>query len=162
MLTTSLGGQPGEQTSMDPRLYPSGSQPFAAAQTATQASGANLVATFSGNAQTAVPISALRDKVQTLTASGAVDEDTTILILNSTTPLIAATIAAPAAGRELKIFQLDGGTAGHTVTLTAGTFNGSNTIATLNAAGEALHLVGVSATRFGVLVNTGTVGFTGS
>jgi len=97
-----------------------------------------------------------------MTTSGAVDPDTTILVLNRTSPLIAATIAAPAEGRELKIIQIDTGTAGHTVTLASGTWNGTNTIATLNAAGEALHVVGVSSTRFGIIVNTGAVGLSGT
>lgn len=147
---------------MDPRLYPSGAVPFSPALTASDAAGANLVPTYDGNALSAVPVTAVREKLQVMTASGAVDEDTTILVLNSTTPAIAATIAAPTPGRCLKIVQIDGGTAGHTVTLGAGTWNGTNHIATLNAAGEALLVVGASATRFAVIVNTGSVGFSGT
>jgi hypothetical protein len=94
---------------------------------------------------------------QALTASGAISSDAHFVTLNSTTPLIAATIAAPAAGRFLVITQTDSGTAGHTVTLTAGTYDGSTTIATLNALGETLVLYGVTATRFVVVSNIGSV-----
>jgi hypothetical protein len=97
--------------------------------------------------------------VQTLTASGAVHPQTEILYLNSTTPLIAATIAAPVPGRRLLITQIDNGTAGHTVTLTAGTWNGTNNVATLNALGETLDVVGLTAIRFGIISNIQSVAF---
>jgi hypothetical protein len=71
------------------------------------------------------------------------------------------TIAAPAAGRFLIIYQKDAGTAGHTVTLTSGTYNGTNTIATFDEYGECLVLLGVSATRFLVVSNVGSVGLSG-
>lgn len=92
-----------------------------------------------------------------LTASGAISANVSYVELNSTTPLIAATIAAPAAGRFLVITQTDAGTAGHTVTLTAGTYDGTNNVATFNAQGETLVLFGVSATRFVVVENIGSV-----
>ena len=92
-----------------------------------------------------------------LLASGAIVATASYVELNSSTPLIAATIAAPAAGRFLVIVQTDAGTAGHTVTLTAGTYDGTNTIATLNAANESLVLFGVSATRFIIVENVGSV-----
>lgn len=92
-----------------------------------------------------------------LTASGAIASTTSYVELNSTTPLIAATIAAPSAGRLLVITQTDAGTAGHTVTLTAGTYDGTNNVATFNAAGETLVLFGVSATRFVIVENIGSV-----
>lgn len=95
---------------------------------------------------------------QAMTASGAIRDDAQFVTLSSTTPLIAATIAAPRAGRFLVISQIDGGTAGHTVTLAAGTFDGTNEIATLDAAGETLVLYGVSATRFVIVENIGAVG----
>lgn len=97
--------------------------------------------------------------VQVMTTSGAIREDAEIVLLNRTTPLIAATIPAPRAGRRLLIAQIDAGTAGHTVTLGAGTWNGTNAIATLNAALDALDVVGWSATRFGVITNVGAVAF---
>ena len=97
--------------------------------------------------------------VQAMTASGAISGDYSLVTLNSTTPKIEATIAAPTAGELLVITQLDAGTAGHTVTLTAGTFDGTNDVATFNAAGETLVLVGVSATRYMVVENIGSVAF---
>lgn len=93
-----------------------------------------------------------------LTESGAIPATASFVTLDSTTPLIAATIAAPAAGRFLVITQIDAGTAGHTVTLTAGTYDGTNNIATFNAQNETLVLFGISATRFVIVENIGAVG----
>ena len=76
---------------------------------------------------------------QTMIVSGAVTPGITELLLNDTTPLIAATIADAKAHQGLFIVkQIDAGTAGHTLTLTSGTLNGTNNVATLNAANEAL------------------------
>ena len=93
-----------------------------------------------------------------LTESGAIPANTSYVELNNSTTKIEATIAAPAAGRFLVITQTDSGTKGHTVTLTAGTYDGSNTIATFNAAAETLVLYGISATRFVIVENIGAVG----
>jgi hypothetical protein len=102
-----------------------------------------------------------RQKVQlvTATANGAINEYAELVQLSSTTPLIAATIAKPRPGRFLVITQVDGGTAGHTVTLAAGTFDGTNDVATFNAAAESLVLYGVSDTRFLIVENLGAVAF---
>ena len=97
-----------------------------------------------------------------LIVSGAIDPSLyTFVTLNSTTPKIEATIAAPVAGKFLVITQIDAGTAGHTVTLTAGTWNGSNAVATFNAQLETLVLFGITATRFAIVLNLGTVAFSG-
>jgi hypothetical protein len=97
-----------------------------------------------------------------ITDGGAVAmNDSGIYVLNKTTPKIEGTIAAPGVGSILFIVQTDAGTAGHTVTLTAGTWNGTNTVATLNAADEALFVIGLSATRYYVVVNNGSVAFSG-
>ena len=93
----------------------------------------------------------------TATANAAIPNDVSYVQLNSTTK-IEATIAAPRAGRFLVITQIDAGTAGHTVTMTAGDYDGSNAIATFNAAEETLVLLGVSATRFVIIENIGSVG----
>lgn len=98
---------------------------------------------------------------QIMTASGAIRDDAEIVVLNNADSAIAATIATIRAGRDLVIVQADGGTEGHTVTIAGGganTFDGTNEIATLNAAAEALVLRGVSATRFAILLNIGSVG----
>lgn len=92
----------------------------------------------------------------TATANAAIPVDVGYVKLNSTTK-IEATIAAPTEGRMLVITQADAGTAGHTVTLTAGTWDGSSTIATLNAQDETLVVLGISATRFVIVENIGSV-----
>jgi hypothetical protein len=99
--------------------------------------------------------------VQAMTANGAILETSDFVTL-SKVGVLAATIAAPRAGRWLFIQQIDAGTDGHTVTLTEGTFNETNTIATFNADNEALLLYGVSATRFVVVENIGSVALSGS
>lgn len=93
----------------------------------------------------------------TATANATIPIDVGYVQLNSTTK-IEATIAAPTKGRMLVITQSDAGTAGHTVTLTAGDYDGSNNIATFNAAEETLVLLGISATRFVIIENIGSVG----
>lgn len=98
--------------------------------------------------------------IQAMTANGAIREDAELVTL-SKSGVLAATIAAPAAGRRLVITQVDAGTDGHTVTLTAGTWNGTATIATLNAAGESLDVIGISATRFLIITNVGAVALSG-
>lgn len=94
---------------------------------------------------------------QELTASGAITSN--ILGLNHGTVAIAATLAAPVAGEPLFIIDTSAsGTAAHTVKLTSGTFDGTNNTATLDAPNEALYCIGVSATRFQIILNVGTVG----
>ena len=93
-----------------------------------------------------------------LTATGAISASVSYVELNHASVAIAATIAAPSAGRFLVITQTDAGTAGHTVTLTAGTYDGSNNVATFNAQNETLVLFAISATRFVVVENIGSVG----
>lgn len=100
---------------------------------------------------------ALRFGHKTYTASGAIDQQYSWIKLNNTTK-IEMTIDAPEPGHWLIITQIDAGTAGHTVTLTAGTYDGSSTVATLNAQNETLVLFGLSATRFIVVENIGSVG----
>ena len=92
------------------------------------------------------------------TADGAIDSKDTYVELNSSGTAIAMTIAVPEAGRFLVITQTDAGTDGHTVTLTEGTYDGTNDIATFNAQNETLVLFGISATRFVIVENIGSVG----
>lgn len=98
-------------------------------------------------------------EVQVLTASGAISIKSGLVTLVHNTVVIAATLAAPVAGDELFIVDNSAsGTAAHTVTLPAGvTFDGTNNTATLNAPGEALHLIALSATRWLILENIGSV-----
>lgn len=101
-----------------------------------------------------------RHEVEPLTASGAIAINSGIVTLSHATVAIAATLDAPAAGDELYIINMSAsGTAAHTVKTPSGvTWNGTNNTATLDAPGEALHVVAVSATRWFILENIGAVG----
>lgn len=101
----------------------------------------------------------IRDNVQALTVSGAVTAGIRSVELNHATVIIAATIANAARHPGLFVVKNTSasGTAAHTLTLTAGTFNGSNNRATLNAPGECL-IVYFDGTGNGVIVeNIGAV-----
>ena len=99
--------------------------------------------------------------VQTVKTSGAitagvrnVDFDTTAVA----TATIAATIATAAAHAGLCTFtQSCTDTVGHTVTIATGTFDGTNDIATFNAAGESLVVAFDSAGTGRIVINTGSV-----
>lgn len=96
---------------------------------------------------------------QELTVSGAVTPGVQIVELNHTTVLVAATIADFAAHAGIFVVKDTSatGTVAHTLTLTAGTFDGSNNVATLNALGEQL-VVLVDGNGDGtILQNTGAV-----
>jgi hypothetical protein len=115
---------------------------------------------FTGSlAVTGVASGQFRHTVQTLTATGAITITSGLVLLNHASTIIAATLAAPVAGNELYIVDSSAsGTAAHTVTLPSGvTFDGTNNTATLNAPGEALHLIALSATRWFILENIGAV-----
>lgn len=99
-------------------------------------------------------------QAQALTSSGAITVGKHGLVtLAHATVIIAATLAAPAAGYDLIIVNTSAsGTVAHTVTLPAGvTFDGTNNTATLDAPEEALHIVAVSATRWKIMENIGSV-----
>jgi len=68
---------------------------------------------------------------------------------------LTMTIAAPVANQFMVIAQVGAGT--HTVTIASGDFDGTNEIATFNAAEETLILFGLSATRYAIIVNVGSV-----
>ena len=92
------------------------------------------------------------------TASGAIAIADTVVDLNKTTPKLEMTMAAgDDTQRVLVITQIDAGTAGHTVTLTNGTFDGTNNTATLNGQYEALVLLSITPTRYLILKNYGSV-----
>jgi hypothetical protein len=112
----------------------------------------------------ALTLAGLKLVTQELTATGAVNAATRVVFLNHASTIIAATLAAPAAGDILIVVNTSAsGTAAHTVTLPAGvTWNGTNLIATLNAPGEALFCIATSATRYFVIANLGSVGFSGT
>lgn len=120
-----------------------------------EASGAAVFAALSATA------GQVRQAVDALTATGAISISSGLVTLAHNTVAIEATKAAPAAGDVLFIVNASAsGTAAHTVTLPAGvTWNGTNRVATLDAPGEALFAIAISATRFLVLVNVGEVAF---
>jgi hypothetical protein len=100
-------------------------------------------------------------QVQALTATGAITIKSGLVTLAHATVVIAATLAAPVAGDHLIISDASAsGTAAHTVTLPAGvTFvGGSNNTATLDAPGETLDMIAISATKWLILENIGSVG----
>lgn len=97
--------------------------------------------------------------IQELTASGAVNRSTRVLNLNHASVVIAATLdVANFQGLLIIRDTSASGTAAHTVTLTNGTFNGTNTVATLNAPGEELVVHFDSTGRGTVIQNTNAVG----
>lgn len=101
-----------------------------------------------------------RRQSQALTATGAITVGRFgVVTLAHATVVIAATLAAPTAGDDLIIYNTSAsGTAAHTVTAATGvTFDGTNNTATLNAPGEALHIVAASATRWLIMENIGSV-----
>lgn len=104
--------------------------------------------------------SALGRRVQELTASGAITIGSGVVLLNHASVAVAATLAAPTPGDELFIIDNSAsGTAAHTVTTASGvTWDGTNNTATLNAPGEALHVVAISATRWFIMENISSVG----
>ena len=103
----------------------------------------------------------VRQPVQGLTATGAITITSGLVTLAHNATVIAATKAAPVAGDVIYIVNTSAsGTAAHTVTLPTGvTWDGTNRVATLDAPGEAIAAIAVSAARFFVFANVGTVAF---
>lgn len=92
-----------------------------------------------------------------LTASGAIPDTARVVELNHASVVIAATYTVvPNTIMIIKDTSATG-TAAHTVTLTGGTFNGTNTVATLNARDEFLMVAFDSAGRGQVIANVGAV-----
>lgn len=104
---------------------------------------------------------ALGAQLQTkeLTASGAIPAGTQATELNHASVVIAATYTVEP--NTIRIFKDTSatGTALHTVTLTGGTFNGTNTIATFNARDDFIMVHFDSAGRGSVIANVGSVAF---
>lgn len=120
------------------------------------------VATLNGLTATAAEINNAADvsaRVQELTATGAVTAGVQSVELNHATVVAAATIADAANHQGLFIVKNTSasGTAAHTLTLTAGTFNGTNNVATLNAPNEALVVYFDSAGNGTIVENIGAV-----
>lgn len=94
---------------------------------------------------------------RTLTASAAVPTGTQFIELNHASVVIAATLVVTPSSMLIIKDTSATGTAAHTVTLTGGTFNGTATIATLNARDEMLVVFFDSAGRGQVIANVGAV-----
>ena len=89
-------------------------------------------------------------------AAPAIKTDASFIELDGSSNVVAATLTAPTKGQWLIITCTDA-TNNCTVTLTAGDFDGTNSVATFNAAEETLVLFGLSATRFVIVENIGSV-----
>jgi hypothetical protein len=141
------------------------------ANTFTALSGSTIktdtIAETTGDAGVTIDGALLKDgrsnlgrQVQALTATGAITIKSGLVTLAHATTPIEATLAAPTAGDELIIINTSAsGTAAHTVTVAAGvTLDGANDVATLDAPGDVIHMIAVSATRWIILENIGSVG----
>jgi hypothetical protein len=91
-------------------------------------------------------------------ADGSVDDSISFVELHGSATGVDVTLPAPLPGRFLVISCSDS-TNDCTATLAAGTFDGTNDVATFADAGDALVLFGVSATRYIIIENIGTVTF---
>jgi hypothetical protein len=125
-------------------------------------SGDAVVADIADLTATAAKINNAADvssRIQELTVSGAVVAGKQSVELNHATVAVAAVIANAANHPGLFIVKDTSatGTAAHTLTLTAGTFNGTNNVATLNARDEMLIVYFDSAGRGQVIANVGSV-----
>lgn len=98
------------------------------------------------------------DTVQELTASGAVSAGVRSIELNHATVAIAATLDLTGFQGFLIVKDTSAsGTAAHTLTVSNGTLNGTNTVATLNAPNEALIVYIDSAGDGTIVENVGSV-----
>jgi len=98
-------------------------------------------------------------RVQELTASGTVTAGVQSVELNHATVAVAATIADASNHQGLLVVKdtSASGTAGHSLTLTSGTFDGTNNKATLNAPNECLVVYIDSAGNGTIVENVGSV-----
>ena len=103
-------------------------------------------------------------RVQALTVSGAVTPGVQAIELNHATVVVAATIADLKNHQGLLVVKNTSasGTAAHTVTVTTGTWNGTNKIITLNAPNEAIAFWIDSAGNGTILENVGSVAISGT
>lgn len=118
-----------------------------------------LESAVSGDVFGVLVITPAASLIQELTASGAVTAGKQSVELNHASVAIAATIADAANHNGLFIVKDTSatGTAAHTLTLTSGTFNGTNNVATLNARDEALVVYFDSTGRGTIIANVGSV-----
>tara|TARA_R110002020_G_C15787762_1_gene729859 strand:- start:101 stop:571 length:471 start_codon:yes stop_codon:yes gene_type:complete len=97
--------------------------------------------------------------VQTATAALDATARCIKLLHNSVVIAITGPSGVALAGQQMFITNVSAsGTAAHTVTLAAGTYDGTNNTATLNAPGETLHVWFDSAGAGCIIANVGSVG----
>ena len=106
----------------------------------------------------------LTEQVQELTVSGVVTPGVAAVELNHATVVVAATIADLKDHQGFLIVKNTSasGTAAHTVTVTTGTWNGTNKIITLDAPNEAIAFWIDSAGNGTILENVGSVAISGT
>lgn len=92
------------------------------------------------------------------TVDGVVPKNVSFVELNGATTGVDVVLAAPVPGKFLVIYCSDS-TNDCTATLSAGTWDGTNDVATFADAGDSLVLFGVSTTRYIILENIGSVSF---
>lgn len=126
------------------------------------ATAAEINTSVDGCTATAAEINNAADvsaRVQELTVTGAVTAGVQSVQLNHASKVVAATIANAAKHQGLFVVKNTSasGTAAHTLTLTAGTFDGTNNVATLDAPNECLVVYFDSAGNGTIVENVGSV-----
>lgn len=108
-------------------------------------------------------VAALASHTAEYTESGVIPDTVQNIELNHATVVAAMTIDDLTAHQGFMTIKdtSASGTAAHTVTLTTGTFNGTNKIATFNAPGEAVVIFVDSVGNGIVVANIGSVAFSG-
>lgn len=105
----------------------------------------------------------LTHQAETLTSNDTVSSSTTLLLADpSPAPgsAIVASVSAPTSGRELFISNTSSSNGPQLhVVLNSGTWDGTNGTATFGTAGQTLHVIGTSATRFRIVSNPNSVIF---
>lgn len=163
----------------DPRLYPSGAVLIDSRDVETVPTSSDLIETFSDTERKAITIanifatipeigavtpgkatfSGLFGSLTEVTSAGAVDADASFVNIVNATPatVIAITHPGPKAGKFLIVAQTDSGTVSNTFTLATGTFDGTHNSLTINAKDECVVAYGISASRFVIIENIGSV-----
>ena len=95
------------------------------------------------------------------TGTGTAIPNSGITTVSSTSGAKNYVLADPAAAGDRKMIICTGGSADNTCVVTTGstacTFDGTNRVATFNAAGDSLELIALSTTRWFINVNNGSV-----
>jgi hypothetical protein len=133
------------------------------------ATAAEINAVVDGCTATAAELNIAADSssfvgTYTVTTPAAIPATVRVIELNHATDVIAKTIAdlSVYAGKFVIVKDISAtGTAAHTVTITTGTWNGTNKVVTLNANNECIVVFVDSAGNGTVVLNLGSVGVSG-